>query len=163
MQQTFTCNNFDSKKIHALAVVQPSLLPSNVCINQFEDGFDETLLFSCRILNFRNGKLCSNGLCHSGELLQEVAIHLFHSPDSSAPDLRTQKFGLVERNKQDFFNLFLVVYSLSGSLEMFHNGESWKWNCWWFHRPDMQRLFSGPFQKVIGCEGTRYNMQWSIW
>ena len=27
----------------------------------------------------------------------------------------------------------------------------------------MQRLFSGPFQKVIGCEGTRYNMQWSIW
>ena len=90
-------------------------------------------------------------------------FQMFHSPDYLPQNLRTQKLGLLERNKQDLFNLFLVVYSLSGSLEMFHNGESWKWNCWWFHRPHMQHLFSGPFQKVIGCEGTRYTMQWSIW
>ena len=46
---------------------------------------------------------------------------------------------------------------------MFHNGESWKWNCWWFHRPDMQRLFSGPFQKVINSNSTGYYMQGIIW
>jgi len=38
-------------------------------------------------------------------------FQMFHSPDSSAPHLRTQKFGLVERNKQDFLNLSWCLFS----------------------------------------------------
>jgi len=48
-------------------------------------------------------------------------FQMFHSPDYLPQNLRTQKLGLLERNKQDLFNLFLVVYSLSRSLKMFHS------------------------------------------
>ena len=49
-------------------------------------------------------------------------MELLHSPDSSAPHLRTQKFGLVERNKQDFFNLFSVVLF---SIQVFESVSQW--------------------------------------
>jgi len=89
-------------------------------------------------------------------------FQMFHSPDYLPQNLRTQKLGLLERNKQDLFNLFLVVYSHSRSLEMFHNGSLGNGTVDWFHRPDMQRLFSGPFQKVIAIGSTGYSMQRNI-